>query len=148
MLTDQFTEECRSKWGLSHVWGAYQCIAGIVVRGCVWLHGRFFEDSFKAFPHFMMGDLWVRLPPSCWEFSSFWPKMIWPPCPPSQYTHSHPKWLFLPQMKKVLKGKCFACVEEVKQKMAKALKHIKIDEFENCFEQWKNHLHQRIASDG
>ena len=37
--------------------------------------------------------------------------------------------------KKVLKGKCFADVKEVKQKMAEALKGIIIDEFKNCFEQ-------------
>ena len=38
-------------------------------------------------------------------------------------------------MKKLLKGKHFADVEEVKQKTAKALKGIKIDEFKNCFDQ-------------
>ena len=41
-------------------------------------------------------------------------------------------------MKKVLKGKHFANVEEVKQKTAEALKGIKIDKFKNCFEQWKS----------
>ena len=40
-------------------------------------------------------------------------------------------------MKKVLKGKCFVDVEELKQKMAEALKGIKIDKFKNCFEQWE-----------
>ena len=40
-------------------------------------------------------------------------------------------------MKKVLKRKSFADVEEVKQKTTGALKDIKIDEFENCLEQWK-----------
>ena len=40
-------------------------------------------------------------------------------------------------MEKVLKGRCFADVEKVKEKMAEALKGIKIDEFRNCFEQWK-----------
>ena len=40
-------------------------------------------------------------------------------------------------MKNVLKGKHFAYVEEVKQKMAEALKGINIDKFKNCFEQWK-----------
>ena len=39
-------------------------------------------------------------------------------------------------MKKVLKGKYFADAEEVKQKMAEALKDTKIDKFKNCFEQW------------
>ena len=35
------------------------------------------------------------------------------------------------------KWKCFAEVEEVKQKMAEALIGIKIDEFKNCFKQWE-----------
>ena len=45
-----------------------------------------------------------------------------------------------PRIKGVLKEKCFANMEEVKQKMAEALKGIKIDEFQNRFlptdEQW------------
>ena len=41
-------------------------------------------------------------------------------------------------MKQDLKGECFPNVEEVKQKMAEALKGIKINEFKNCFKQWKN----------
>ena len=45
-----------------------------------------------------------------------------------------------PWMKKVLKGKCFANVVEVKQKTAEALKGIKINKFKNCFEQGKNVL--------
>ena len=53
-----------------------------------------------------------------------------------------------PQMKKVLKGKHFANVEEVKQKMTEALKGIKIDKFKNCFEQWKKRLNRCIASNG
>ena len=40
-------------------------------------------------------------------------------------------------MTKVFKGKHFANVEEVTQKMGEALKGIKIDEFTNCFEWWK-----------
>ena len=43
-------------------------------------------------------------------------------------------------MKKVLTGKHFADVGEVKQKTAEALKDIKIDEFKNCFEQWQKCL--------
>ena len=31
-------------------------------------------------------------------------------------------------------------MEEAKQKMAEVLKGIKINEFKNCFEQWKNVL--------
>ena len=45
------------------------------------------------------------------------------PCaPPSLITWPHPKWLCCCCLKKVLKGKCFVDVEEVKQKMADALK--------------------------
>ena len=44
---------------------------------------------------------------------------------------------FVSPMKKVLKGKHCASVEEVKQKLAEELKGIKINEFKNCFEQWK-----------
>ena len=40
-------------------------------------------------------------------------------------------------MKKVLKGKHFADMEEVKHKTTEALKGLKIDEFKNCFEQWE-----------
>ena len=46
--------------------------------------------------------------------------------------------IFLP-MKKVLKGKRFADVEEVKQKTAEALKGIKI-EIKICSEQWKKNI--------
>ena len=51
-------------------------------------------------------------------------------------------------MKKVLKGKHFADVEEAKQKMAEALKGIKIYEFKNCFEQWKKCPNRHTASNG
>ena len=57
----------------------------------------------------------------------------------SLFTWSCPKWLFnlFPQVKNVHKGKCFADVEEVKQKTAETLKSIKIEKFKNCFKQWK-----------
>ena len=54
-------------------------------------------------------------------------------------------------MKKVLRGKHFANVEEVKQKMAEALKGIKINEFKICSEQWEKSLDialRCIASNG
>ena len=41
---------------------------------------------------------------------------------------------------KVLRGKRFADVEKVKQKMAKALKGTKFDKFKNCLEQWEKCL--------
>ena len=55
---------------------------------------------------------------------------------------------FVSLMKKVLKGKHFANVEEVKQKTAEAPTGIKIDEFKNCFEQWKKRVNRCIASNG
>ena len=70
----------------------------------------------------------------------FLTKNMWPSCLP------HPPYspnlipsdsFFVSSMKKVLKGKCFADVEEVKQKMAEALKGVQIDKFKNYFEQWK-----------
>ena len=51
-------------------------------------------------------------------------------------------------MKKVLNGERFAKGEEVKQKTAEALKGVKINEFKNCFEQWKKRLDRCIASNG
>ena len=56
--------------------------------------------------------------------------------------------LFVSRMEKVLKRKHFPDVEEIKQKLAKALKGIDIDEFENCLEQWKKLLGRCIASNG
>ena len=51
-------------------------------------------------------------------------------------------------MNKVLKGKCLANVEDVKQKTMEVLKGIKVDEFKNCFEQRKKCLNKSIASNG
>ena len=50
------------------------------------------------------------------------------------------------RFKKVLKGDHFANVEEVKQKMAEALKGIKINKFKNCFEQWKKTSQHQMES--
>ena len=53
-------------------------------------------------------------------------------------------------MKNDLKGKHFADVEEVKQKMAEALKGIKIDEFKTILNSGKNFLigvlHQMLST--
>ena len=55
--------------------------------------------------------------------------------------------VFVSSAEKVLKGKWFADVQEVKQNPA-TLKGIKINEFKNCSEQWKKHLNRCIASKG
>jgi histone-lysine N-methyltransferase SETMAR len=57
-------------------------------------------------------------------------------------------FFLFPQMKKVLKGKRFADVEEVKKKMMEVLKGITLKEFHNCFEKWKTCLDWCIASNG
>ena len=58
-------------------------LAGIVVRGCIWLQWIFLK-TFNTFAHFIMGDLQGHLPTLCWVFSRFCffflPKMAWPPC--------------------------------------------------------------------
>ena len=67
-----------------------------------------------------------------------------PPHPPYS-SDLAPSNVFCFPMKKILKGKRFASVEEVKQKTAEALKSIKIDKFKNHFEQWEKHLDEYIA---
>ena len=51
-------------------------------------------------------------------------------------------------MKRNLKGKRFADVEEVKRKTTEALADIKEDEFKNCFEQWQKRMAKCIAPNG
>ena len=71
--------------------------------------------------------------------------MLHPPYSPNLV----PSDFFLfPHMKKVLKGKYFVDVEEVKQRMAEALKSIKINKLKHCFEQWKKCLSRCIVSNG
>ena len=68
------------------------------------------------------------------------------PHPPYSPDLAPSDFFFLfPRIKKVLKGKHFPEKGETK-KMAEALKGIKIEEFKNCFEQWKEHLNRCIAS--
>ena len=57
-------------------------------------------------------------------------------------------FLLFPQMNKVLEGRGFADVEEVKQKIAEAQEGIKIEEFRNYFEEWGKSLDRYIASNG
>ena len=104
--------------------------AGIVVRGCVWLYWIFFEDSTALSFH----DGWFTstLAHTTLSVQQFLTKKTaWPPAPPTLFTLID---IFRRRMKKILKGKHFADVEEVNQKMAEALKGIKINEFKNCFE--------------
>ena len=60
----------------------------------------------------------------CWVFSSFWLKMAWPLCftLPIHPFSPGATFVLFPRMKKVLKGKHFANVEEAKQKNGRSTK--------------------------
>jgi len=51
-------------------------------------------------------------------------------------------------MKRDLKGKRFQNVEELREKMMEARKTITLQEFQNCFEQWKKQWDKCIDSQG
>ena len=111
-----------------------------------WASVSFFKTLSESLPI----SWWVIYERTCPHLTECWvvfdQKRHDPCAPPSLFTWSHPKPLCLfPWIKKVLKGKHFASAEEVKQKMAAALKSIKSDELEYCFEQWKKHLDRCIA---
>ena len=85
--------------------------------------------------------------PHCDEFST--KKCHDPRDPPFIFTGSHPERLvFVSRDEKVLKGKRFADVEEVKQKMAEARKDGKIDGLKRRFEQRNKALDGSLASSG
>ena len=62
------------------------------------------------------------------------------PHPPYSLDLAPRDFFFLSPMEKVLKGKCFANVEEVKQKTAETLRGIKIDESKTILSSGKNIL--------
>ena len=71
------------------------------------------------------------------------------PHPPYSPDVAPSDFFFLfPRMKRNLKGKHFADVEEVKRKTTEALANIKEDEFKNCFEQWYKRKDKCIAPNG
>jgi len=51
-------------------------------------------------------------------------------------------------MKKTLKRKRFATVEQVKTASQEALNNIKLQQFQRCFTQWEKRLGNCIASNG
>ena len=112
----------------------------------VWEAGFGYSEFFlKTLSVHLSISWWViykHTCPHCADFSAgFDQKLQHPHAPPSLFTRSFPKRHFLSSwMKKILKGKHFVDVEEVKQKTAEALKGIKINKFKNCSEQWKNIL--------
>ena len=134
-----YTRGAPPKWNYlgTHL---YQCTSCCC---CERLHSvsvNFFEDSFNAFAHFTMGDLRAHLPTPRWVLSSFWPKMAWTQCP-ALPIHPISPWvtfLLFPQMKRVLKGKPLANVEEMTRRTAEALKSIKINELKTVLNSGKN----------
>ena len=60
------------------------------------------------------------------------------PHPPYSPNLASRDFFCFPRIK--IKGKHFANVEDLKQKIGEALKGIKMDKFKNCCEQWKNCL--------
>ena len=101
------------------------------MRGCVQLPWIFFFFTFTCLPV----SWWVIYKCTCSHLAEcsavFDQKWHDRHAPPSLFTWSCPKQLFFlfPWVIKVLKGKHFASMKEVKQKVAEALKGIKIDEF-------------------
>ena len=55
---------------LAFLWEAVFCFSEFI-----------FWRLFQCLCHFMVGDSRAHLPTWCWVFSSFWPKIRWPPCP-------------------------------------------------------------------
>ena len=60
------------------------------------------------------------------------------PPPPYSPDLAPSDFFLFPRMKRDLKGKHFQNVEEVRKKTTKTLKAITLQEFQNCFEQWKS----------
>ena len=123
----------------------------------------FFENSFQCICQFH--DVWFTSAPAhtCWVFSflifsflllflsvQFFTKNGMPPVPHPLYLPDlSPRDFFsFPDEKNILKGEHFANVERWNnnKKMVKALKGLKIDEFKNCFEQWKNVLVGKMSN--
>ena len=109
-----------------------------------------FLRLLNAFAHFMMGGLPAHLLTTCWVFSSFWPKMAWPPYPTLPiHLFSLPSYFFcFPGWKSPQRRMCCWCGRDEIKKIVEVLKDIKMDKFKNCFEQWKKHLDRSIASSG
>ena len=112
---------CEAAFGLSEFFLKTQCV-------------RLFHDGWLTSAHLAL------------SVQQFLIKHGMTPVPHPPYSPDlTPSDFFLfPQMKRVLKGKSFTNVKEMKQKMAEALKGIEVDEFKNCFDQWKRCLSRCI----
>lgn len=57
-------------------------------------------------------------------------------------------FFLFPKIKKTMKGKRYANIEDIKTASLKELKAIPQNAFENCFQDWKKRWHKCIISDG
>ena len=110
---------------------------------CKRLHSASVNFFWRLFQHSCpFPDGWFTTAPAHTVLSvqQFWTKSRMTPCPtlPIYLILPWATFLLFPYMKKILKGKCFIVVKEVKQKTSEALKGIKTDEFKSCFKQGKN----------
>ena len=118
---------------------------GIVVRGCIWLQWIHFEDLFNVFANFMIGDLWARLPTSRRVFRSFWSKTAWPLCPTlSIHPNLRPReFILFPWVENSPQRETLCQHGKGETKHGRSTRNqwsIKINEFKDCSEQWKNVL--------
>ena len=120
----------------------YHCTSWCCERLCL-ASVNFFEDSFNAFFHVMMGDLRAHLPTLRWVFASFWQKNCTTPVPHLPYSPVllQSDFFFVSLDEKSPQRKTFClCGRAETKKMAETLKGIKIDVFKNGFEQWEKVL--------
>ena len=118
----------------------YQCASWCCCKSLHSASVNFFWRLFQCSCPFPDG--WFTTAPAHTVLSvqQFWIKSRMTPCPtlPIYLILPWATFLLFPYMKKILKGKCFIVVKEVKQKTSEALKGIKMDEFKSCFKQGKN----------
>ena len=95
--------------------------AGVVVRGCAWLQRICFEDSFSALT---ISDGGFTSAPAHTKLTvqQFLTKNGMTPVPHSPYSHdlAPNDFFFVSLGEKVLKGKCFADMEKMKQKNSRS----------------------------
>jgi len=66
---------------------------------------------------------------------------------PAYSLHLAPRGFFLFQkIKKILKGRQFYDIDDIRSNTTAALKAIPQNQFQNCFEGWTRHWHQCITS--
>ncbi|PNF24073.1 hypothetical protein B7P43_G07891 [Cryptotermes secundus] len=69
-------------------------------------------------------------------------------CALKEESRNDQNFFLFPRMKRDMKGKRFADVAEVKEKMTEALSSISKDEFRQCFEKWNKRLDKCISVSG